>query len=76
MGDQQETPIEKHYTKASINFSFLSSFDKAVKVIVRLENSPYFIKLTQVNITKSPKNDDLARVSVSIIAETVLSKEK
>lgn len=76
MTDQQETDIGKHYIKATINFSFFGSFEKAVNVIVALENSPYFMRLSQVDFTKSPSGNDLARVSVTITAETIVAKEK
>ncbi len=75
MTDQQESELGKHYIKATINFSFSSSFDKAVKVIVSLENSPYLIRVSQVDFTKSPTGSDLGRVSVSITADTIIPKE-
>ena len=76
MAEQQESLLGEHYIVASTAFKFYSNFNSVAKLIESLENTPYFIMLSQVEISKSPGKDDLGRVSVSITVETVFSKKK
>lgn len=73
---QREISLEDHYIKASVDFKFSSNFNQLVKVIERLENNPYLIKIARIEINKSPGPGDLARVAVTVTVEAIFAKKK